>query len=328
MTIPTTIFALVRSTLLAATAVLFTAGSAQAAVNKTLCVYDPSGAAGPTFQHAKAYKNAAVAWGVNFALKPYTDEAVAAADFRNSQCDAALITGVRVQQFNRKTYSVEALGLYRGYAGLKKTIAVLSKTKAASLNKDGDFETAGIFPAGMILLFVNDKSMNDASQLAGKKICTMSFDNAANTMVKVVGANPVPSDIGTFASKFNNGSCDVAYAPAAAYAPLELHKGIGSKGGIIDFPVAQLTLQILIRSANFPDGFGQQSRTYSAGQFDTVQAALDSHAAKIPAGTFVKIAGDDQVRYNKLLGDTRNQLIANGAYDPTVVKLGAQLSGN
>lgn len=318
---------LLTRTLCATAALLATAGTASAAVDKTLCVYDPSGAAGPTFTSAKEYKAAALGWGVNFKLKPYTDESIAAADFRNAKCDAALITGLRVQQFNRKSYSLEALGLFPDYSSLKKAVVVLAKEKAAGLMKQGEYETAGVFPAGEILLFVNDKTMNDTSKIAGKKICTMSFDKAANTMVKVVGANPVPSDVGTFASKFNNGSCDVAYAPAAAYAPLELHKGVGSAGGVIEFPVAQLTLQVLIRSADFPAGFGQSSRVYSASKFDSVQAVLSKEAAKIPSDKYIKITGADKVRYTKLLADTRAQLIAGGAYDPTVVKLGAQISG-
>jgi hypothetical protein len=318
---------ILSKTVAAAGLLLATAGTAAAAESKTLCVYDPSGAAGPTFQHAKSYKTAALAWGVDFQLKPYTDEAVAAADFRNEQCDAALITGVRVQQFNRKSYSLEALGLFPDYATLGKAVAVLAKEKAAGLMTQGEIETAGIFPAGEILLFVNDKQLNDASKIAGRKVCTMSFDKAANKMVKVVGANPVPSDIGTFASKFNNGSCDVAYAPAAAWAPLELHKGVGSTGGVVDFPVSILTLQILVRTADFPAGFGQSSRAYAATRFTEVVAALDKEAAKIPQDKYIQIAGEDQARYDKLLSDTRDALIAEGAYDPTVVKLGRQLSG-
>jgi hypothetical protein len=299
---------------------------AEAAVNKTLCVYDPGGASGDAFQNAKRYQAAATGWGVNFTLKPYTDEAVAAADFRNKQCDAALITGVRVQQFNRKTYSVEALGLIPDYATLKKAVTVLAQPKAASLMVSGEFETAGIFPAGAIVLFVNDRAVSNASALAGKRICTMSFDNAAKTMVGVVGASPISADVGTFASKFNNGSCDVAYAPAAAFNPLELYKGVGAKGGVVDFPLAQLTYQVLIRPADFPADFGQQSRTWSVTQFDAVLATINKAAAGVKADLWMKIAGEDAVRYKKLLSDTRNKLVAGGSYDATVVKLLEQLA--
>jgi len=297
------------------------AAPSASAADKTLCVYDPSGAAGPTYQNAKQYQAAAVGWGVNFTLKPYTDESVASADFRNQQCDAALITGVRVQQFNRASYSLEALGLVPDYDTLKTAITVLAKPKAAGLMTSGAFETAAIFPAGEVLLFVNDRSMDDTSKIAGKRVCTMSFDKAANTMVEVVGAHPVPADIGTFASKFNNGSCDVAYAPAGAYTPLELHKGVGTAGGVVDFPVTQMTLQLLIRSAEFPAGFGQSSREWSAGQFDSVRRVLEKVDGEIPASSRIAVTGDKQVKYQKLLSDTRSRLVASGAYDPTIVKL-------
>ncbi len=305
---------------------LLVATPAAAAVDKTLCVYDPSGAAGPTFQNAKAYQAQALQWGVNFSLKPYTDESVAAADFRNAQCDAALITGVRVQQFNRKSYSLEALGLAPTASVLKTALQVLAKPKAAALMTSGAFETAAIYPAGEVLLFVNDRSMQDTSALAGKRVCTMDFDDAAKTMVAVVGAHPVPADIGTFASKFNNGSCDVAYAPAAAYKPLELHKGVGAKGGVVDFPVTQMTLQLLIRTADFPAGFGQQSREWSAGQFDSIQAVLAKIRKDVPAASWIQVEGDKKARYNKMLADTRAKLVASGSYDATVVKLVEQIA--
>jgi hypothetical protein len=92
-------------------ALLSTLSASDAAAQaKVLCVYDPSGAAGDAYQYAKDYQTAAIAWGVTFEPKPYTSETVAAADFRNGKCDAVILTGVRVQQFNRKTYSVEAIG--------------------------------------------------------------------------------------------------------------------------------------------------------------------------------------------------------------------------
>lgn len=44
---------------------------------KTLCVFDMLGANGPYFAEMKDYKTAALAWGVDFTLKPYTSERVA-----------------------------------------------------------------------------------------------------------------------------------------------------------------------------------------------------------------------------------------------------------
>ncbi len=305
----------------AATATML-AGTASTAVagDKTLCVYDPSGASGPVFQQAEKYQAAAAQWGVQFDLKPFTDEGVAAADFRNGKCDAALITGVRMQQFNKATFSLEAVGLVPSYDVLKKSIATLASPKAARLMSNGTYEVAGIFPSGAVYLYVRDKNIGGARDLAGKKMCTMSFDKAANTMVSVVGAQAVAADVSSFASKFNNGSCDVAYAPATAYTPLELHKGLGSSGALVRYPIAQMTLQLVIRDG-FPEGFGQQSREWSASQFEALMPTLKKAESDVPANHWLDVPAADRGSYDTMLSDARGRMVKDGVYDATVVKL-------
>ena len=38
------------------------------------------------------------------------------------------------------------------------------------------------------------------------------------------------------------------------------YKGVGKKGGVIEYPLAQMTLQLLIHKDRFPEGFGASSR--------------------------------------------------------------------
>lgn len=291
------------------------------AADKTLCVYDPSGASGDAFQNAKEYQTAALGWGVTFSPKPYTSESVAAADFRNGQCDAVILTGVRAQQFNRKSYSVEAIGLLPDYDVTATALQILAKPKASSLMTSGDYETAGIFPAGAVYLYLRDKAMSDVAALAGKKICTLDFDESAKYMVQHIGAQLEPADVGTFASKFNNGSCDVAYAPAAAYTPLELYKGLGSTGGIVNLPLAQFTLQILLRTDEFPEGFGQSSRDWSATRFQTSLDVARRAEAEVTGSYWIEIDDDKRQKYTDMLAGVRQSLVSSGSYDPTIVKL-------
>jgi hypothetical protein len=295
--------------------------SLASAASLTMCVYDPGGAAGDAYQAAKKYQTAALQWGATLDLKPYTSETVAAADFRNGKCDAALLTGVRSQQFSKAAYSIESIGVVPSYAALKASLTTLAKAAASTLMTVGDYEVAGVFPAGAVYLYVNDRSVVDISALAGKKICTLDFDPSAKFMVEHIGAQVVPADVGTFASLFNNGSCDVAYAPATAYAPLELYKGLGDDGGIVKFPLSQLTLQVLIRSSAFPDGFGQTSRTWSAGQFASVLELTTQAESDIDAKYWVTVPDDDAPKYTAMFKDVRTQLVGQGVYDPTVVKL-------
>ena len=90
--------------------ILMTASVSANAGNLNLCVYDPSGANGDAFQLMKEYRIAALGWGVDFKLKPYTDEKTAAEDFKAGQCDGVVLTGTRVRGFQKFTGTIEAMG--------------------------------------------------------------------------------------------------------------------------------------------------------------------------------------------------------------------------
>ncbi len=59
------------------------------------------------------------------------------------------------------------------------------------------------------------------------------------------------SDISNFVKKFNNGEVDMIAAPAYAFKPLEIYKGLGLQRGMINFPVVNVTADHVIRRKNF-----------------------------------------------------------------------------
>ncbi len=299
-----------------------TAPAAAAKAKKTLCVYDPSGAMGDAFNLMKDYQTAAVGWGVDFELVPYTDEKTASEDFKAGKCQVALLTGVRARLFNRFSGTIEAMGALKSYDQLKKVIALLASPKAAKKMTAGEYETVGIFPAGAVYMFLRDGNLEDVGDLAGKRIATLDFDQAAIAMVDRAGASMVPADIGTFAGMFNNGSVDIAYAPATAYGPLELHKGLGKKGAVVRYPLAQLTLQLLARKdAGLPPEFGNASRKYAAEHFDKVLKLTRRAEAQIPKKYWKEVPAEKSKGYDELFREVRIQLRDKGVYDKTMLTL-------
>ena len=285
-------------------AIIMTANLAFAEA-KTLCVYDPGGASGDAYQIIKDYRTAAAGWGVEFTLKPYTDEKTAADDFKAGQCDAVVLTGTRVRRFQKFSGTIEAMGGLPTYAHLKKVVKALANPKAGKLLKSGDFETAGILPGGAVYLLVNDRSINTVEKMAGKRLAVLEYDKAAKVMVSHVGASSVSADMATFAGMFNNGNVAMCYAPAIAYHALELHKGLGNKGGIIRYPLAQVTFQILIRSAGFPAEFPNASRKWAASNFNRFKALATQAEKKIAKKYWVDISDDDKDRYDRMFRETR-----------------------
>lgn len=74
-------------------AAVLVAGALQPAAaqneTRTLCVYDPIGANGFIYQSFQDYVVQARSWGIKLETRAYTDEAVAANDFKAGKCDMA-----------------------------------------------------------------------------------------------------------------------------------------------------------------------------------------------------------------------------------------------
>lgn len=295
-------------------AILVALPAAAEPVKATLCVYDPSGESGDLYKAIVPYALAALEWGVDFGHPQVRqDEKIAAEDFRAGKCDAVVFTGVRARQFVPYAGTVEALGAVQSYKQLKMTLGALARPSEAPHMKNGGYETVGILGAGAVYLFVHDRNLKDASSLAGKRIATLDYDAAANLMVGRVGAAAVTADISTFSGMFNSGSVDIAYAPATAYKPLELGKGVGSTGGVVRFPLAQLTFQIVTHSDKFPADFGAASRKYVAGQFDTMLRMITRAEQDIPASAWIDVP--DASSYDTLFQTVRVELGNQGVYD-------------
>ena len=218
--------------------------------------------------------------------------------------------------------TIEAMGGLPTYDMLKKTISLLSSPKAGGFMKSGNVEVAGVFPGGAVYLYVRDRGMNSVSKLAGKRMATMNFDRAAQIMVQKVGASMINADVATFAGMFNNGSVDACYAPAFAFNALELYKGVGKQGGVIQYPLAQMTLQLLIHSDRFPNGFGAKTRQLAAKSFEKGRATAKRAEKTIPASAWIQIPAADKAKYDQMFLDVRVELRdKHRVYDAKALKV-------
>jgi hypothetical protein len=305
--------------------ILFLSSLCSAQVNdlptRAFCVFDPIGVKGPAYQSMLDYKAAALEWGVILDLKAHTNEAVALADFKAGHCDAVGLTGTRIRPFNKFTATIEAVGAIDNYEQMRKLVGMLASPKASKYMIEGDYEVAGIMPAGAVFVFVRDKSINSVEAAAGKRLATLDYDTASVKVVKHIGATMVPVSIATFAPRFNNGYVDIAYAPAIAYEPFEMYKGIGDKGGILRFNLAQMNGQLIIRKDLFPEGFGQNSRDYSYTNFNKALEHIITAEKGIPEKHWVELPKEKHAEYKEMLRQVRLELRDEGIYDKRMLKI-------
>jgi len=292
----------------------------------SMCVFDVIGANGDAYNLIKDYALEMKSYGVDFQLKPYTDEGVAIGDFNAGQCDAVAATDLRIRPFNKFTGGISAVGALPTYDDLKTLLATLVQPKAAPLMKANGYEVLGILPVGAGYLFVNDRSIDTAAELAGKRMATLGYQKDAIHMVNYVKATVVPSDMTNFAGKFNNGSVDTTYAPAFAYEALELYKGIGDKGGIVDYPLAQLTYQVVVRDEILDDETAQKAREVAWNMFPQAMNLIERQEAAIPDEKWIRISREDIRGYQEMFRENRLEMRdgKNGApdvYDPKMLTL-------
>ena len=288
---------------------------------RTFCVFDPIGVKGPAYQGMLDYKAAALEWGAVLDLKVHTNEAVALADFKAGHCDAVGLTGTRIRPFNKFTATIEAVGAIDNYEQMRKLVGMLANPRASKYMIEGDYEVAGIMPAGAVFVFVRDKAINSVEAAAGKRLATIDYDTASVKVVKHIGATMVPVSIATFAPRFNNGYVDLAYAPAIAYEPFEMYKGMGDKGGILRFNLAQMNGQLILRKDKFPEGFGQNSRNYAYSNFTKALEHIVTAEKNIPEKYWVDLPKEKHVEYKEMLRQVRLELRDEGIYDKRMLKI-------
>lgn len=285
------------------------------------CTWDILGQQGDATNMMKDYVLAARTWGVDIVSKSYTNETVAAEDFKAGQCDGALITGLRTRQFNAFTGSIDSVGAIPSYTHMRDVIDLLAYPKLAPLLVSGPYEVVGAIPVGAAYAFVNDKSINSLAKAAGKKVAVLDWDKSQAEMVKIVGAVPVAADLTTYGGKFNNGQVDILFAPIPLYKPMELYKGLGNKGGIARFPVINLTLQLIIRKDKFPADFGARSRTYIANQVPRFFGMIRNMEREVDPKHWMHIPLSDRDGYDKIMREMRIHLTKSGYYDPRMMTL-------
>jgi len=303
-----------------------------AMAKQKICVFDILGTSGDGYNTAKDYALEMQKHGADLELKVYVDERVAVEDFRTGQCDAVMATALRTRAFNPLTAAIDSVGastvVRKGKLDMAASIEVVRKTvqtfaspKAAALMVQGAYEVGGIAPLGAAYAFVNDRSISNLEAASGKRVAAFDHDKAQAQLIQRVGARPVAADIMNFGTMFNNGNVDVVMAPSIAYKPLELHKGMGSKGAVHRFPLTILTYQMIFKRDKFPPGYGQISREAWLSRFDQIVDLTRRADATIPDKFWLDPSEADAERYVTLMRDGRIDMAEKGFYDKKGLKI-------
>jgi hypothetical protein len=230
--------------------------------DKTFCVWDPVGRTGPVMTFYSDVIPKAQAWGLRLKFVAYTEETDAVKEFKAGNCEAVVITSILSRQFVQFAGTMDAIGAINSQEGLELAIATLSRPRAGNLMIEGNHEVVTTFPIGSMYAFVKDRSVDTIEEFAGKKLAILNDDPQMKKFADLAGASYVNVTLSDFAEKFEKGIVDILIMPALAYNTFELYKGLGEKGGIIDYRLYYGMLQTISRRDQFPEDFGFNMRNY------------------------------------------------------------------
>ena len=290
-----------------------------------VCVFDLLGKAGESYKFLEEWALVSKKWGAQVQLISFQDEDLADKAFQNDKCDAVYMTSMRARTYNKFAGSIDALGGVPSNKIAQKAVEYVldpRNTKRMITTLQGEnYEVAGIGLIGSAYIFVKDRSLNTIEKAQGKKFAILHYDHAQRVMVERVGAVPVMSDISNFIKKFNTGEVDVVAAPAYAYKPLEIEKGLGSKGAMLNFPVVNVTADLIVRPERFPAQFGEQSRQWFLQKIPQSFAMVQRLEAAIPSKIKMQLSKEDKEKYQRLLREGRIDLTKQGIYDPGMMRV-------
>ena len=290
-----------------------------------VCVFDLLGKAGESYKFLEEWALVSKKWGAQVQLISFQDEDLADKAFQNDKCDAVYMTSMRARTYNKFAGSIDALGGVPSNKIAQKAVEYVldpRNTKRMTTTLQGEnYEVAGIGLIGSAYIFVKDRNLNTIEKAQGKKFAILHYDRAQRVMVERVGAVPVMSDISNFIKKFNTGEVDVVAAPAYAYKPLEIEKGLGSKGAMLNFPVVNVTADLIVRPERFPAQFGEQSRQWFLQKIPQSFAMVQRLEAAIPSKIKMQLSKEDKEKYQRLLREGRIDLTKQGVYDPGMMQV-------
>lgn len=290
-------------------------------LKRTICIWDIAGRNGPVFNAAMEQRALAVEYGINLDMVPYTNETVMVDEFKAGRCDAALMSGLRARQFNLYSGSVDAIGAVPSQKHMQTLLQVLSHPRQAGHMVQGDYVVMGIFPAGAAHIFVNDRSISSLAKAAGKRVAVLDYDETQAEMVAAIGATPVTTDIVSAPNKFNNGQIDILPAPLVAYELLELYKGMSPDGGVVDYPLTQLSMQLIGRLDKFPNEVAQLIREASFEAYPEVIKRIEQETRRVPDRWMIAIPDKDKREYEVMMQDARDALRAQEYYSADMLSL-------
>lgn len=304
---------------------------------QVVCFQDASGLTSDANKWMEDYQQQVKKWGVQLTFKAIDDDSKLSEDFRTGFCDMAIIRS-SMSSFNRFVRTFDAVGaLSNDNVANVLVTKIIPNQQLAQKMIEGKFEVAGLLPSFPSYIFVKNRQISTVDLLKGKKIALIVGDlntktainritldfHPVSSFINNMGAQPVQTGVESpyLVENLIKNKSDAVVLYSDVYKKMKLADFLGQNGGIISMPFSYSSSKILIHTAAFPNGFGQQSRIYIAAQSETQFALINKVKSDIPSKYWIELGDIEKSKFQEIFYKARTDLLRTGFYDSVFFKL-------
>lgn len=289
--------------------------------SRTTCVWDVLGRQGPIYASTIDMQVRFKFYGINMDIVAYTDENEAVKALEEGRCDSAIISGAKANKFNKFTGSIEALGGLTSKAQMSLLLQVLSSSRAMPKMQNDEYIIIGVIPIGENFLMSRNDDVSDLTEMMSGTGAIVTDDVSHNALFNSFNTKTEGHAVTAKAARaFNAGKADVMLSPKVAYNMFNLGDGL-KNGAILDYPLSQMTLQIVGRVDRIPPEVALILREDLFIKFNYLYREVNKNNRNIPKKLFKDISVADKALLDDKISSIRKEQKLSGNYHKSMLKL-------
>jgi hypothetical protein len=288
---------------------------------RTTCVWDVLGKQGPIYTTAVDQQLRLKHYGISMEVEAYTNEQDVVDKLKSGECDTSVMSGVQAKQFNDFTGSIGALGGLPSRRHMKYLLQVLASTHAHKKMQQGDYHIVGVIPIGDNYLFTHDGKKPTIKRTFSGKASIVSNDASQKALFDAFGMKTIQGiNTAAAAGSYNLADADVMISPLVGYNMFNLGTGL-KHGSIVDYPISQMTLQVVSRLDSIPPEVGQFLREDMFVKINMMYREVEKNSREVPRDKMFKFSPREEKLLDTKIAAIRQQVTDDGGYNKGMMKL-------
>ena len=204
---------------------------------------------------------------------------------------------------------------------MKYLLQVLSSTYAHKKMQQGNYHIVGIIPIGFNYLFTHNGKKPTLKRTSSGKAAIVNGDVSQHALYSAFNMTLVNgNNAAAAAGAYNLAEADVLMAPLVGYNMFNLGAGL-KHGSILDYPLSQMTLQVVSRIDRIPPEVGQFLREDLFVKLNMLYREVEKNTREVPRDKMLKLSAREEKVLATQIASIREGVMKEGGYNKGMMKL-------